>query len=443
MVDNREVAMHSLTHSLASIKRFLQFDPPNPSIEEKAKLELAFGEYQWKSVFIGTVFLNLLITVIFTQFVNGQSLWSWFTCVLFFILLQSCLFRWLERKKSEERIPDWWSYVTLLCASVGGTIWVSLPWWLPSDPVSIQYAGALVSILLIVVASFNASSYALFFLSVLPRIVIIPSALFFHAHQSIAALVSLFVIICSCFNEYRLIGVRLNTVYMRHQAEGLTKQLYEEKMKSEAMVYERATLYERQRLMTDMHDGLGAALITTLSSLDHGDITVKEAATLVRDCVDDLRLVIDSLDPVDNDVVALLATMRYRLNSRLALAGIQLEWHMTDLPALEWFTPTHALHFMRILQESITNIIKHAQATRIHISAKQVDEWIEVVVEDNGLGFDIDAVRPGRGLRNQQMRIGQLNGEIHIDSNQTQGTQLRLRLPLQRNDNKPHEPMAK
>ncbi len=443
MVNQWEVAMHSLTHSVTGIKRFLQFDPPNPSIEEKAKLELAFGEFQWKSVFIGTVFLSLLVAVIFTQFIDSQLLWLWFSCVILFVLLQSFLFIYLSKKHSDERIPAWWSYATLLCASVGGAIWVSLPWWLPSDPVSIQYAGALVSILLVVVASFNACSYALFFLSVLPRIVIIPSALFFHAHQPIAALVSLFVITCSCFNEFRLIGVRLNTVYMRHQAEGLTKQLYEEKIKSEAMAYERATLYERQRLMTDMHDGLGAALIATLSLLDHGDITVKEAATLVRDCVDDLRLVIDSLDPVDNDVVALLAMMRYRLNSRLALTGIQLQWDMNDLPALEWFTPTHALHFMRILQESITNIIKHAQATRIHISAKQVDEWIEVVVEDNGLGFDIDSVRPGRGLKNQRMRIDQLNGEIHMESKQAEGTQLRLRLPLQRNDNNQREQVAK
>lgn len=229
----------------------------------------------------------------------------------------------------------------------------------------------------------------------------------------------------------------MNTIFLRHQAESLAKQLHEEKKQSEAMAYEQATLYERQRLMTDMHDGLGASLITAMSLLDNGNITVKEAAVLVRDCVDDLRLVIDSLDPVDNDLVALLAMMRYRLNSRLTLAGIKLQWEIADLPVMAWLTPTYALHFMRILQETMTNIIKHAQATCICVRAKQVDNWIEIIIEDNGKGFDINNIQPGRGLKNQKMRIIQLKGDIQIQSKPCQGTQFRLRLPLAHDDNIP------
>jgi signal transduction histidine kinase len=85
---------------------------------------------------------------------------------------------------------------------------------------------------------------------------------------------------------------------------------------------EQALLLERQRLMRDMHDGLGSALMSSLVLVEQGRLQAKDVAKVLRECVDDLRLVIDSLEPVGHDLVALLATLRYRLGRRLEHSGL-------------------------------------------------------------------------------------------------------------------------
>ena len=120
---------------------------------------------------------------------------------------------------------------------------------------------------------------------------------------------------------------------------------------------------ERHRLMHDMHDGLGSALTTSLAMLEQGNVDGAELKSLLLDSVDDLRAVIDSLEPLDGDLTSVLATLRFRLGKRLELAGIGLEWDMQDLPALGWLGPPQALQLMRIVQEVLTNVLKHARAT--------------------------------------------------------------------------------
>jgi len=79
---------------------------------------------------------------------------------------------------------------------------------------------------------------------------------------------------------------------------------------------------ERHRLMHDMHDGLGSALTTSLAMLEQGNVDGAELKSLLLDSVDDLRAVIDSLEPLDGDLTSVLAMLRFRLGKRLELAGI-------------------------------------------------------------------------------------------------------------------------
>ncbi len=65
---------------------------------------------------------------------------------------------------------------------------------------------------------------------------------------------------------------------------------------------------ERQRIMSDMHDGIGGQLISTLSLVEKGSLSSAEVAAVLRECLEDLRLTIDSLEPTDNDLLTVLAT---------------------------------------------------------------------------------------------------------------------------------------
>ena len=187
---------------------------------------------------------------------------------------------------------------------------------------------------------------------------------------------------------------------------------------------------ERHRLMHDMHDGLGSALTTSLAMLEQGNVDGAELKCLLLDSVDDLRAVIDSLEPLDGDLISVLATLRFRLGKRLELAGIELEWDMEDLPALGWLGPPQALQLMRIVQEVLNNVLRHARAGRMQISAQRSGPHIEVRISDNGCGFDTAKMPPGRGLRHLPQRAATLNGSLLIESQPGRGTTVRLLLPI-------------
>ncbi len=198
---------------------------------------------------------------------------------------------------------------------------------------------------------------------------------------------------------------------------------------------QQALLLERQRIMADMHDGLGSSLLSALVAMEQGSMSHEQCVEVLRECVDDLRLVIDSLEPVGHDLVSLLATMRYRLGKRLQTGGLKLDWDVQDLPPLAWLEPPDALHVLRLMQEALNNVLKHAQASRVRMVTRHHGSYVEIRVEDDGAGFDLQNIQHGRGLKSQIKRAQRLGGKLRIDSQPGMGTRLSLRLPVERKEN--------
>lgn len=191
---------------------------------------------------------------------------------------------------------------------------------------------------------------------------------------------------------------------------------------------------ERQRLMQDMHDGLGSTLISAIRSVEHGGVSDFNVSQTLKDCLDDLKLTIDSMEPVEADLLLLLATLRFRLEPRLEGTDITLVWEVQELPALPWLEPSSALHILRIVQESIANILRHTRANRIRVYTAAAGDGISVSIEDNGQGFDVAralATPGGRGLHNQQRRAQAVDGNVSWISTAA-GTTFTLWLPLER-----------
>nr|WP_319564644.1 7TM diverse intracellular signaling domain-containing protein [uncultured Rhodoferax sp.] len=197
---------------------------------------------------------------------------------------------------------------------------------------------------------------------------------------------------------------------------------------------------ERQRLMQDMHDGLGSSLRTALWSVEKGRMNDTAVADVLKGCIDDLKLAIDSMEPVQADLLLLLATLRFRLEPRLENTGIELLWEVSDVPELNWLDQRSALHILRILQEAFTNIIKHTHASQIHVSTHADAAWVQVSITDNGQGFDLQAARQngGKGLANQLRRAEAIGAEVDWKSS-SEGTSLILNLPLKRCLSTPQE----
>ncbi len=195
---------------------------------------------------------------------------------------------------------------------------------------------------------------------------------------------------------------------------------------------------ERQRLMRDMHDGVGSSLATVIHSVQHSGLDRQQLGGLLQDCMDGLKLAIDSMEPVETDLLLLLATLRFRLAPRIESAGIRLHWQVQDLPALAWLEPASALHILRILQEAFANVLRHAGARTIRVeTAATGDAGVLVAIEDDGRGFAppaegaVPTPGTGRGLHNQRHRAAVLHGRVSWTSGPA-GTRFELWLPRDR-----------
>lgn len=191
---------------------------------------------------------------------------------------------------------------------------------------------------------------------------------------------------------------------------------------------------ERQRLMQDMHDGIGSSLISAIRLVDHGGLSEQKFSQILKTCLDDLKLAIDSMEPIEANLLLLLATLRFRLGPRLEGSGITLLWEVQELPTLDWLDRSSALHILRIMQESFSNILHHTRAAQIRVGTALEAGGVQVSIEDNGQGFDVDKALcnpTGRGLHNQRRRAEAIGGKVAWHSG-PDGTRFTLWMPLER-----------
>ncbi|HEY8502119.1 MAG TPA: ATP-binding protein, partial [Solirubrobacterales bacterium] len=85
----------------------------------------------------------------------------------------------------------------------------------------------------------------------------------------------------------------------------------------------------------------------------------------------------------------------------------------------------------RLVQEALTNVGKHAAASRVEVAARELEGEIRIVVRDDGSGFDPGSAASGRGLTGMRERIELIGGEIEVSSKPGEGTEISARVPLQ------------
>ncbi|XOV83328.1 MAG: sensor histidine kinase [bacterium] len=194
-----------------------------------------------------------------------------------------------------------------------------------------------------------------------------------------------------------------------------------------------AVLNERERMVREMHDGLGNQLVSTLAMVESGQFSSTEIEEALRDALDDLRIMVHSLDQQETDLLGLLAIVRERLEPRLARQGLRFNWQVEDLPDITPLDPESAGHVLRIVQESLTNIIKHAHAETILIATRIDGDRRCLVIEDDGLGGGgfVAAAGGGRGLVHMRERAIRLGGELEVTNGPDgRGTRVTLCLPI-------------
>jgi signal transduction histidine kinase len=255
------------------------------------------------------------------------------------------------------------------------------------------------------------------------RLYLLPLGLPLFVVAVAALLVSRFV---GTLNNYETLNTQLaDRVHEREQ------QLAASFEQVRSLDQQRATAEERQRLMRDMHDGIGSHLMSTLALARMGTLTAKQMSEVLTDCIDELKITIDSLEPVESDLLVVLGNLRYRLGPRLNAAGITLDWAVKDLPPLEYLDAENVRSVLRIVQEAFTNTLKHANAKRITLSTSvdYANNRVLVSVADDGLGL-AESHANGRGIENMKSRAAKLGGKLEIVQMESGGTCLNLYLPV-------------
>jgi signal transduction histidine kinase len=330
---------------------------------------LRLGLRTWRSALTGVVLMLVLVAAGFSAYAaSARHLWLWASLALVVYAIQAATLLATERRHADGRVPPRWAAANLCIGAAAGTLWGSLAWWLPGDSPALQLMAGLACVTVLLGTATATTSARYFVANLLPVAMLVPAAMAWHAQLPWAGGVSLVLILLVFRHGITHRRGLIAGIRQRQQVDALAEQLRLQQLELQAAERERTILNERQRLLRDLHDGVGASLISALKMIEHGRLSLDDAATVLRECLDELRLVVDSLEPLEHDLVTLLASLRYRLGGRLERAGIAIDWQMGEVPPLPWLDARAALEVLRILQELLSNILKHARATRVRIS---------------------------------------------------------------------------
>ena len=170
---------------------------------------------------------------------------------------------------------------------------------------------------------------------------------------------------------------------------------------------EQAVRDERDRILRELHDGVGGMLSSVLSVVD----PESSLRGRLQRIIDELRLVMGTIDD-DADTASLLGTLRPRLEADVAASGGVLKWDVEDVPSRVADTAHTGMQLVRIVQECVHNSLRHGHAREIVL---RMDRG-SLSVSDNGSGFDVRRATAGRGLKNLRWRAEKLGANIDITS---------------------------
>lgn len=247
-------------------------------------------------------------------------------------------------------------------------------------------------------------------------------------------LLAMFVILLFSLITYYLLYNR----YKLKQEQKLQQELLNEAAKRSKAILESEE-NERQRLARELHDGVGQLLTATklnLSTLTSADLNddkhkLQNSMDILDDSIKEIRNISHNMVP---DVLLKYGLRRAiedfisRINQTNKLS-IHFECNGFEETSLD---DTSKLMLYRIIQETVNNSIKYAQATEMTIQLSADAEEISLLMEDNGKGFDVAEVKQkgGIGLKNMQLRTDYLKGQLEIESSPQNGTTIIIEIPL-------------
>jgi two-component system, NarL family, sensor histidine kinase UhpB len=191
---------------------------------------------------------------------------------------------------------------------------------------------------------------------------------------------------------------------------------------------EQVTEKERKRIAGDLHDDLGAKLLTIVHTSESERIS-----SLAREALEEMRLSVKGLTGKPMPVVDALADWRAETVQRLGQSGIEIDWRSPAEELTQQLSARVFVQTTRILREAVSNVIKHSGASHCKVRCSLGDGHFVLVVQDNGQGIPMELdgkLDRGHGMASMKHRAKQMQGQCLVESGPGYGTAIRLTLPL-------------
>lgn len=256
---------------------------------------------------------------------------------------------------------------------------------------------------------------------------------------SIAVFCSVFVMSILLFIILFIVIYRQKMIRIHLQEQQAEHNRNSELLKTRIEVQEQTL----NHIARELHDNIGQEVSTAkiiLKNLDHKPkgleetrMIVRESTTILDKVYEDMRLVSHSLKGYNIEDIGWIEAIEKELYYMREYGQLQTAFTYPDkedeLPDLE---PTKALLLFRIIQESLQNIVKHAQATeaKVMVRQDQIKGVLNIDVADNGTGMDIQQISKGIGMVNMEQRVKMLDGKMDIKSQSGNGTTILFLIPI-------------
>jgi signal transduction histidine kinase len=196
--------------------------------------------------------------------------------------------------------------------------------------------------------------------------------------------------------------------------------------------------HEKKRISEELHDGVLGRLFGTRLSLDSLNSSTKDDAVKNRSVyIDELKSIEQEIRKISHDLNTdfIAGSSYFDIIKTLVInqtQAYQLNYELKKTDDINWDLVSNKtkINLYRIVQESLQNIYKHANATHVVINFNQEDDFILLNITDNGSGFEVNKARKGIGLKNIRSRVAELNGEVKIESEKNYGTRVKISVPV-------------
>jgi len=262
------------------------------------------------------------------------------------------------------------------------------------------------------------------------------------ATQRFWLLIASIVLLVTLFLLYVIITQRAKNKELQFEKDQqqANEEIYNLMLSQQDKVDE-ARAQEKKRISEEIHDGILGRLFGTRLSLDTFNFKDgPEAAKTRLQYINDLKNIEQDIRKISHDLntdfvagSGFMDIVDALIQSQAQAYNLNYEFHHSDDINWEDLTNKTKIHIYRILQESMQNIYKHAEATLIKISFELKNNVILMTISDDGKGFVLNKSKKGIGLKNINSRVEEVNGLVEFDSVIDEGTTILIKIPLSNN----------